>query len=35
MNRILELDPANLTLLAEAGAITASIAEAASGAGLF
>ena len=35
MNGILELDPANLTLLAEAGAITASIAEAASGAGLF
>ena len=35
MNRILELDPANLTLLAEAGAITAEIAEAADYAGLF
>jgi glycolate oxidase len=35
MNRILELDKANLTLLAEPGVITARIAEAASQAGLF
>ena len=35
MNRILELDTANLTLLAEPGVITAQIAEAASQAGLF
>ena len=35
MNRILELDKANLTLLAEAGVITAQIAEAATQAGLF
>jgi len=35
MNRILEVDTANLTLLAEAGAITADVARAASDAGLF
>lgn len=35
MDRILELDRANLTLLAEAGATTQSVADAASGAGLF
>jgi glycolate oxidase len=35
MNRILELDRANLTLLAEAGATTQSVADAASAAGLF
>jgi glycolate oxidase len=35
MSRILELDQANLTLLAEAGAITQSISDAASAAGLF
>jgi glycolate oxidase len=35
MNRILEVDPKNLTLLAESGATTVSIAEAAEQAGLF
>jgi len=35
MSRILELDQANLTLFAEAGAITQSISDAASAAGLF
>lgn len=35
MNRIIELDRANLTLLAEAGATTQAIADAATGAGLF
>ncbi len=35
MNRILELDSANLTLLAEAGATTQAIADAADAAGLF
>ncbi len=35
MDRILELDPANLTLLAEAGVTTVTIAEAAAQAGLF
>lgn len=35
MDRILEVDRANLTLLAEAGALTQSIAEAAAAAGLF
>ena len=35
MNRILEVDSRNLTLLAEAGATTLSIAEAAAQAGLF
>jgi len=35
MDRILEVDSNNLTLLAEAGAITASIAQAAEAAGLF
>jgi glycolate oxidase len=35
MNRILEVDPRNLTLLAESGATTVSIAEAAEQAGLF
>lgn len=35
MNKILELDRANLTLLVEPGATTLQIAEAASGAGLF
>lgn len=35
MNRVIEVDPRNLTLLAEAGATTLSIAEAAGEAGLF
>ena len=35
MDRVLELDRANLTLLAEAGAITQQVAEAAAAAGLF
>jgi glycolate oxidase len=35
MDRILELDAANLTLLAEAGATTQTVTEAAEGAGLF
>ncbi len=35
MDRILELDRANLTLLAEAGATTQAVADAAAGAGLF
>jgi glycolate oxidase len=35
MNRILELDEANLTLLAEAGAITQSVSDAAATSGLF
>jgi glycolate oxidase len=35
MDQILELDRANLTLMAEAGAITQSISDAAAGAGLF
>jgi glycolate oxidase len=35
MSRILELDQANLTLLAEAGAITQSVSDAAAAAGLF
>ena len=35
MDQILELDPANLTLLAESGAITQSISDAAAAAGLF
>jgi glycolate oxidase len=35
MDRVLELDRANLTILAEAGATTQQIADAASGAGLF
>ena len=35
MNRILEVDAANLTLRAEAGAVTAEVAKAAEGAGLF
>jgi glycolate oxidase len=35
MNRILEVDPRNLTLLAEAGVTTLAIAEAAAGVGLF
>jgi len=35
MNRILEVDAENLTLLAEAGAVTADVAQAAAGAGLF
>lgn len=35
MNRILEVDAANLTLLAEAGATTVTIADAAAAAGLF
>lgn len=35
MNRILEVDSENLTLLAEAGAVTADIANAAASAGLF
>ena len=35
MNRVLEVDSANLTLLAEAGALTEAVAEAASAAGLF
>jgi glycolate dehydrogenase FAD-linked subunit len=35
MNRIIEVDPKNLTLLAEAGATTLSIAEVATQAGLF
>jgi glycolate oxidase len=35
MNRILEVDGENLTLLAEAGAVTADVAAAAAGAGLF
>jgi glycolate oxidase len=35
MDRIVEVDAANLTLLAEAGATTIAIAEAAAGAGLF
>lgn len=35
MERVLELDRANLTLLAEAGATTQSISDAAAGAGLF
>jgi len=35
MNRIIEVDAENLTLLAEAGAVTADVAAAAAGAGLF
>jgi len=35
MDKILEVDPKNLTLLAETGAITARIADAAATAGLF
>jgi len=35
MNRILEVDAENLTLLAESGAITADLANAAAAAGLF
>jgi glycolate oxidase len=35
MDRILEMDRANLTLLAEAGATTQAISDAAAGAGLF
>lgn len=35
MNRIMEVDAENLTLLAEAGAVTADVAAAAAGAGLF